>query len=241
MKKRFGIFLTAFIVMVSVMCVIPTTEVKAVDYYSMNFDQIVDFWSSQPGFQPIFAAEAMNSPYEWNIKTNVKTYFRASLVDYCVHPDVLNNRPYTKAYCQGVVANMNPYIYQELVCGHHSFTIQERLLEEMNAIAPYLSYDAKCKNVAILASYLNSQGVYTVDQYEAWKVKNGGMTAFEVYCHQVKDLSDEWTNQVKAASAAQDQYFDQVAQQTQEAQEQIQQQISDAYEQQQQMFDNMFD
>lgn len=240
MRKKLLMLLTATFLAFGVATVANTTTVVADDYTNLNYDQVIDFWSSQPAFQPIFAQEAPLSPYEWNVKTNVKSYFRASLTDYCIHPDNLNNRPYTKAYMQGVIANSNPYIYQQIVNNNYSFIIQEKLLEEMNCLAPYLSYQDKCQNVAILTSFLNSQGVYTVDQYENWKQQNGGQTAFEVYCHHVSDASDAWSQSIKDASKAQQDYNQAFAQAAYDEQQQINDQIADAYQQQQEALQNMF-
>lgn len=243
MKKRLLMILTVAMLVFGVAVVVPNEEVKANAYTDMNYDQVVAFWSSQAAFQTIFVQEAMLSPYEWGVKTDITRYFKASLTDYCLNPNNLNNRPYTKAYMAGVIANSNPYIYQEIVCGDHAFTLQEKLLDEMNQIAPYLSYNDKCENVSILTSFLNHQGVYTVDQYNNWKNNNGGKTAFEVYCHQINDASDAWTNAIKAASAAQNAQLQQIGQDAYEQQQQMEaqmsQQMQDAMQQQQDMMNQM--
>ena len=242
MKKSLLMFLTSAFLALGVMVVLPQTEVRANAYTDMNYDQVVDFWSSQPAFYNIYMQEVGKSQYVWNVKSNIKEYFKASLTDYCLHPDILQNeRPMTFSYMQGVISLSNPSIYYGIINSGYSYTLQEKLLEEMNSIAPYLSYKDKCDNVAILTSYLNHQGVYTVDQYENWKNLNGGMTAFEVYCHHVKDLSDSWTDAIKQATEAQNAYNQQVMQQAQEQQDQLNQQIQDAYEQQQQMMQQQQD
>jgi len=246
MKRKLLMLLTSALLIFGVTAVSSNTVVNATSYTDMNYDQVVSFWSTQPAFTQVYLQEAPLSPYTWDVKADITRYFKASLTEYCVNPGNMKaSRPLTYGYMQGVVMYSNPAIYQVIVSGNHAWTLQEALLDEVNRIAPYLDSKSKSENVAILTSYLNHQGVYTVDQYNDWKKRNNNQTAFEVYCHHIKDASDAWTNYIKDASVAQAAYNQQVIdnayQQQQEMNEQMQQKAQDAMQQQQEQFQNMME
>ena len=245
MKKRLLMLVAAAFLIFGV-ALISSESVNATPYTDMNYDQVVAFWSTQPAFTQVYLKEAALSPYTWDVKADITKYFKASLTEYCVNPGNMQaTRPLTYGYMQGVIMYSNPLIYQVIVSGNHAWTLQEALLDEINKMAPYLDAKSKSENVAILTSYLNHQGVYTVDQYNVWKERNGGMTAFEVYCHQIKDASDAWTQSIKDASAAQaaynQQFIDNAYEQQQAMNEQIQQDTENAMQQQQEQYQQMME
>lgn len=217
MKKKISMILAVVFIASLFVAISPKVEAYAKSTYDMDYNEVCDYWSSRPEFFQVYYAEVDKAPYIYDIRNDVRKYFVASLIDYVQHPNELAaTRPYTYNYMVGVMAQSNPSIYYTIQHGSYAFSLPEKIMDEMNSAAPYLSYEDKAQNVSVLVSFLNSQGVYTVEQYEWWKQQNGGKTAFEVYMHHIKDASDSWEEQIKAQAAA-----------AQQAQEQM---IKDAYQ-----------
>lgn len=252
MKKKISMIVAMILIATFFVAVGPKVEASAKSTYEMSFNEVVDFWSSTGDFLQIYYMEYDKSPYIYDVKMDVKKYFAASLVDYVQHPNELAaTRPYTYNYMVAVMSKSDPNLYYVIAHGDYAHSLPEMILDEMNVNAPYLTYEQKTQNVPVLVSFLNSQGVYTVDQYKNWKNMNGGKTAFEVYMHHISDASDAWVNaqnaqwqaiQAQAAQAqaeVQQQIADAQAAQ-QQMQENLQQQIADAQAAQQEAFANMF-
>lgn len=217
MKK--GIKIVALFAMLCSFCVIalPKAEVSAKSTYEMNYDELVEFWSQTDYFYQVYLAEVDKACYIYDVKADLRRYFKASLSDYVNFPwEIQAARPITYNFMADVMSKSNPEIYYTIKNQNVAYSLPEMLLDEINGQAPYLSHEDKMENVSILIGFLHDQGVYNVDQYKAWKANNGGRTAFEVYLQHVKDASDAWEKQIT------DQYI--------QMQQQRDQEVKDAYE-----------
>lgn len=204
MKKSLMMLLTAILMCTVLVGVLPKETTYAKSTFEMNYDELINYWSVQPYYYQVYYAEVNNSSYIYDIKMDSRKYFVASLTDYCICPNELaQTRPLTYKFMADVMAVSDPAIYNGIRNGNISYSLPELLLEEMNRQAPYLSAQDRNNNIPILVSYLNSQGVYNVNQYNEWKKMNGGKTAYEVYIHHLKDPSDAWLAQANAAAEAQ--------------------------------------
>lgn len=226
MKK--GLKVATLVAMVCAFFVIalPKSEVSAKSTYEMNYDELVEYWSQTDYFYQVYLAEVNQACYIYDVKADLRRYFKASLSDYVNFPwELQATRPYTYTFMADVMSRSNPEIYNTIKNQHVAYSLPEMLLDEINSLAPYLSHEEKMENVSILQGFLNSQGVYTVDQYKAWKANNGGKTAFEVYLHHVNDASDSWQKQITEQYNQMQQQRDQEIKEAYEAHEQWKQDI----------------
>ena len=163
--------------------VIPKTEVKAAtDYKAMSFDEAISYWSAQPLFDQIYALEKDKSDYPQVTKDNKVNYFRASLVDTVNRPDsVKNARPLTYNYMTGVLNFSNSNFVNIIKGSSTKSELRVTIDTEVAYFMPYSTTSERDSVASNLVSKLNADGITTTSEYNGWKNRHGGLTAYEVY------------------------------------------------------------
>ena len=182
MKRKLTIMAAVVLTTLCALAVMPKQEVKANCYTDMTYEQVVQYWAAQAAFAQIYGQELGCSAYG---NADIYNYFMLGLRDYCFNPAYLQAYcPLTYAYMAGVLGYSNPNIYNYVVYGNYAgpmYSLYSVIQSEVNSFMAYYSPIYRDRAVATIMSYLGAQGVYTVGQYDDWKAKHGGLTAYQVY------------------------------------------------------------
>ena len=194
MKRKLTIMAAVVLTTICALVVMPKQEVKANCYTDMTYEQVVQYWAAQAAFAQIYGQELGCSAYA---NADIYNYFMLGLRDYCFNPAYLQAYcPMTYAYMAGVLGYSNPNIYNYVVYGAYNvpmYSLYEIILSEVTSFTPHRSQYFRNRVVTTIMSYLNAQGVYTSGQYEDWKAKHGGLTAYQVYI----DTFNAWADAVE--------------------------------------------
>ena len=131
MRKKLLLLVATAMLAVFFVSVGPKTEVQAKTPYEMTYDEMVNFWASQPGFAQIYFAEVNNSGFPDVVKYNIVNYLKYSLTETAFRADSFSQRcPMTCNFCKAVIAQCNPSVVALIYGTVPTAPLQQMLLDE---------------------------------------------------------------------------------------------------------------